>query len=115
MRQRTLEAMSAAGLVAFLLCICMSMRCSSAPVQVSSSLAEIAYDGTLDSVPEQPKQRIIKTLERADKAVAIAQEKAQDEAKWAVVGKTLTSVCIALLGLLVMSGAVWIRYQFFRR
>lgn len=115
MRQRTLEVMSAVGLVAFLLCICMTMRCASTPAQVSSSLAEIAYDGTLDSVPEQPKQRIIKTLEMADKAVAIAQEKAQDEAKWAVVGKTLTSVGIALLSLLVMFGAVWAKYHFSRR
>ena len=102
-------------IVAVLLLACVSARCASTPAQVSSSLAEIAYDGTLDSIPDAPKLKIIKTLERADKAVAIAQEKAQNEAKWAVVGKTLTSVGIALLSLLVMFGAVWAKYQFFRR
>ena len=107
--------MASVGLVALLLCLCSAMRCASVPVQVSSSLAEIAYDGTLDAVPAAPKAKIVKTLEKADKAVAIAQERAQAETKWAVVGKTLTSVLIVVLGLLVMSGAIWIRRQFFRR
>ena len=89
-------------IVAVLLLACVSARCASTPAQVSSSLAEIAYDGTLDSLPDKPKQKVIKTLERADKAVAIAQEKAQDEAKWAVVGKVKAATTVDELNAIIM-------------
>ena len=66
MTQRALEAMSAAGLAFFLLCLCAPMRCASVPV--SPALAEIAdmkKDGTLDPLPPESRKRIEAVLEKS--------------------------------------------------
>lgn len=80
------------------------------PAQITG----IISDGTLDSTPAVQRVKIIRVLESAAQAVTIAQEQAQEESGWATVGKTLSAIGMGLLVVLLLSGAVWIKYQFFR-
>lgn len=66
MSQRTLEVLSAIGLVVFLLCVCMSARCSTAPVLPAlERIEEIKKDGTLDPLPALNRQKVVAVLEKS--------------------------------------------------
>lgn len=87
--------------------------CKTIPI-TPDQITGIISDGTLDSTPAVQRVKIIHVLESAAQAVTIAQEQAQAETKWATVGKTLSAVGIGLLVVLLLSGAIWLKYQFFR-
>lgn len=78
MSQKTLEAMSAIGLAALLLCVCASMRCSSAPVLPAlERIEEIKKDGTLDPLPAASRQKVVAVLEKSAKSESQAIARAE--------------------------------------
>ena len=106
MTQRALEAMSAAGLAFFLLCLCAPMRCASVPV--SPALAEIAdmkKDGTLDPLPPESRKRIEAVLEKSaasEKQAIQTKERAEAwERRVSLLASGLGGAAAALFLLLI--------------
>ena len=61
-----MEVMSALGLAVLLLCVCMSARCSSAPVLPAlERIEEIKKDGTLAPLTAASRQKVVAVLEKS--------------------------------------------------